>query len=90
MPGKTAHSLAEEARRRRLWLYDPQYKRWYSPDDFVKSFGQSMQNHDSYFDSIQIKDPIEAILQGQKAIKDLQNKVHALTERVLEHLARSK
>lgn len=82
---KAVRTLAEHAKLKSLWLYDPTYKRWYSPTDFMKAFGNSNQDLSQYLITIELRDPIEAIKQGHKAIQELQHKIHALTVRVFEY-----
>lgn len=37
--------VAREASKRSLWIYKPEYKRWYTPEDFLHTFGH-VKNYD--------------------------------------------
>jgi hypothetical protein len=58
-----AQYLADEAARKNAWLFDPEIKRWYTPEEFVTETSQFPDNA-QIFTKIQIRNPVEGIDAG--------------------------
>lgn len=83
--GKIVVDIVKEAKRRKLWIYDPSYKKWYSPEDFQHIFGQYADAKDSFVSQLQIRHPFEGVQAGFQRLNELQNKLRAFTKGVMEY-----
>jgi hypothetical protein len=62
MPGRTCSEIVKEAKNKGLWIYDPDYKKWYTPEDFQRLFGNTYDREfDHLFKRLQIRHPSEGI-----------------------------
>jgi len=80
----TAEKLAENARLRHAWIYDPQIRRWYTPEEFKQVYGSYYPGH-HLFNQVKIKDPNEGVEAGYKQIENLQRRLLAFSKKVMEY-----
>ena len=73
-----ARKVADEAKSKGMWLYDPTYKKWYSPEDFKHIF-HSADASDEFLEKLQIKHPSEGIQAEFQRLMDLHNKLKEFT-----------
>lgn len=79
-----ARKIAEEAKRRGMWLYDPTYKKWYSPEEFQHIFHYANAS-DELLKNLQIRHPSEGIQAGFQRLLDVHARLQAFTRMVLEY-----
>ena len=79
-----ARKMADEAKSKGMWLFDPQYKRWYSPEDFKHTFNYASCS-DELLNRLQIKHPSEGIQAGFKRLAEVQGKLQGLIKTVMEY-----
>lgn len=79
-----ARRIAHEAKRRGMWIYDPRYKKWYSPEDFQHIFHYA-NTDEEFLKGLQIRHPSEGIQAGFQRLTELQNKLHAFARMVIEY-----
>ncbi len=84
MLSEAAKKIADEAKGKGMWLYDPNYQKWYSPEDFKHIFSFA-DAPDEFLKSLQIKHPAEAIHVGFQRLFEIQNKLAAFTKRVTDY-----
>jgi hypothetical protein len=82
-----AKKLAEEAKRQGKWLFDPSYRKWYSPEDFEHTFSYANAD-DKFLKQLQIKYPDEGIKAGFQQLIELQNKLQIFVLRVKEYYSK--
>jgi hypothetical protein len=87
MLSDNARKLADEAKRKRMWLYDPGYKKWYSPEDFIHIYTFVDAKQD-FLNTLQIKHPAEGVQAGFKKLTDLQLRVQEFSKAVMEYYRR--
>ena len=51
-----ARKIADEAKSKGMWLYDPSYKKWYSPEDFKHIFHYANAD-DEFLQKLQLRHP---------------------------------
>jgi len=73
-----ARKIADEAKSKGMWIYDPSYRKWYSPEDFKHIFHYADAS-DEYLEKLQIKHPSEGIQAGFQRLMDLHNKLKEFT-----------
>ena len=79
-----ARKIADEAKSKGMWLYDPSYKKWYSPEDFKHIFHYADAS-DEFLQKLQIRHPSEGIQAGFQRLMDIHNKLKAFTKLVMEY-----
>ena len=81
-----ARKIADEAKSKGMWLYDPSYKKWYSPEDFKHIFHFD-NSSDEFLKSLQLRHPSESIKAGFQRLMDIQNKLQAFITLVRKTLS---
>lgn len=76
-----ARKLIDEAKRKGLWLYEQSCNRWYTPEEFQHIFHYT-NSKDYFFDTIQLRDPNEAIEAGFKKLNEVQEKLEWFVKKV--------
>ncbi|TDH18467.1 hypothetical protein EXU57_22970 [Segetibacter sp. 3557_3] len=84
-----AKRMAEKAKEEGKWLYDHEYRWWYSPEDFEHIFSYANAS-DEFLKRLQIRDPREGIEAGFKKVAELQNKLQILVRAVSEYYKKFK
>src|SRR5438128_1566993 len=77
MLAKEARKIAEEAKRKGMWLYDPKYKKWDSPEDLKHIFHYANAGEE-LLKGLHIRHPSEGIQAGFKRLMDVTNICHFL------------
>lgn len=80
----TAKILAERARAVGVWLYDPDIKEWYSPEEFEEMFSKLFAGN-GMFQRVQFRDPVEGIAAGFKQMDIVKEKLVKLVDRVINY-----
>ncbi len=80
----SSEKIVKEAKSKGFWIYDPMYKRWYSPEDFAHTFTYANAN-DKFLSQIQIRHPSEGIQAGFKLLSETQTKLNLFTKRVIDY-----
>lgn len=84
MLSENARKLAQDAKNKGMWLYDPGYKKWYSPEDFMHIYNFANAD-DDYLKTLQIKHPQEGIQAGFKKLDDIQARLREFSKAVIEY-----
>src|ERR1700741_2078124 len=79
-----AQYIADEARKYNAWIYHPEAKRWYTPEEFVGETSK-MPDNAPLFNQIQIRKPIDGINAGNRQIALMLDKLQAFTQRVMDY-----
>ncbi|HLL41783.1 MAG TPA: hypothetical protein VK369_01535 [Segetibacter sp.] len=85
MASGNCREIVNEAKSKGLWIYDPTYKKWYTPEDFQHIFGHYAHASDPFLKQLQIRHPAEGIQAGFQRLMDIHNKLQAFTKQVLEY-----
>ncbi len=62
--------VAEDAKRRNLWIFDKVEKTWYTPEEFLEKDIKEFVDYTQVLMRITTKDPIEALQEGNKKLMD--------------------
>jgi hypothetical protein len=84
MLSDSARRIADEAKVKNCWIYSPDYKRWYSPEEFKHIFTYA-NAPDDFIQQLQVLDPREGIQAGFQRMTDINNKLQIFAEKVLEY-----
>lgn len=75
------------ARASGSWIYNPENKTWYTPEEFLDAYGKFYLSH-SLFDKVKIMDPMEGVKAGYKQLDMLQDKLRAFSLKIIEYYSR--
>lgn len=84
----TAQKICDAAKARGAWIYDPEIKQWYTPEEFFELTGKYYTGH-QIFSKVKIKDPVEGLEAGYKQLEKLQERLKVFS-RKLFHYYRTK
>ncbi len=88
MLSENVRKLADEAKREGMWLYDPEYKRWYSPEDFKHIFTYANATQE-FLKTIQVRHPEDGVQAGFKKLGSLQVKLQEFSKAVISYYKKS-
>jgi hypothetical protein len=80
----SAKSFAGKARENKLWIYSPDNKTWYTPEEFVTVY-ERYHGQDKWVQSMQLRDPFEGIEAAYRQMDNLQSRAKVFTKRVLDY-----
>lgn len=84
MLSENARKIADEAKAKGLWLYCPEYKHWYTPEEFKYTFTYA-NAEDEFLKRLQIRNPIEGVKAGFKRLTEIQNRLDLFSEKVVTY-----
>ena len=84
----SCQSVAKKAKDYKLWIFDPEIKAWYTPEEFVALYERYVHGHDKIIQRMQLRDPYEGIEAAYHQMNSLQSRAKAFTLRVLEYYSR--
>ena len=79
----TCEFLFTEAKKTRQWVYDPQLKRWFTPEEFYIMY--SKYANDSFYQRMQLRDPFDAIDAAHLQLDDLSNRLLQFTKKLVDY-----
>lgn len=79
-----ARRIADEVKRRGMWLYDPTYKKWYSPESFEHTFTYANAD-EKFLKTLQVRHPKEGIEAGFKKLEELETMVKLFVKLVNDY-----
>ena len=85
LPYAPANSWSGMRGRSFFWLYDPEVKAWYSPEEFEDKFGRVASGNEKWLAKIQVRDPLEGIDAGYQRLQDLEIKLKDFTRKVIQY-----
>ncbi len=71
MLSEEARKIADEAKQKGMWLYDPEYKQWYSPENFKHAFTYANAT-EAFLKTIQVRHPEDGVQAGFTKLGNLQ------------------
>ncbi|MEO6868471.1 MAG: hypothetical protein ABI168_02430 [Ginsengibacter sp.] len=84
MLSQEAGKIADEAKRKGMWLYDPEYKKWYSPEDFRHIFTYANAT-DDFLKTIQVRHPEDGVQAGFKKLGNLHLRLQEFSKAVIDY-----
>ncbi len=81
----TAQKVADKARAHSAWIYDPETKTWYTPDEFVAQFTRYFADHPLFY-RVKIKNPLEGLQAGYKQLEILQARLLDFSKKIIGYL----
>jgi hypothetical protein len=84
MLSSDSKKIVEEAKSKGVWIFDPQYKKWYSPEDFAHTFNYANAN-DDFLKRLQLRHPNEGIEAGFKRLADIHLRLQVFVKVVMEY-----
>jgi len=70
-PTTTYFTIYEQAKAAKQWIYDPEIKRWQTPEEFIELEKRISGGDPKRLERLQIKDPIEGINAAYEQLQSL-------------------
>lgn len=80
----TAEKVSQTARNMNAWIFNPEDKEWYTPDEFEAKYRKFYKNH-PLFHKVKIMNPMEGVEAGFKQITKIQGKLLAFYQKVINY-----
>jgi hypothetical protein len=81
-------SIYNEAKSKNQWIYDPDIKRWFTPEEFLDLEQRISGGAPNRLARMQVKDPIEGIEASFIQMQSLKDRMEIFVKRVLEYYKR--
>lgn len=75
----------QEAIKNGHWIYDPQLKRWFTPEEFKDIEMNTSGVDPKRLERLQIRDPLQGIQAAHVQLQDLKDRMEIFTKRVLDY-----
>jgi hypothetical protein len=82
-----ARKIADNAKSKGLWLFDPTYNKWYSPEDFKHIYSYANAN-DERLQRLEMRQLCEGIEAGFKRLTEIHSKLEAFINFAMEYYKR--
>jgi hypothetical protein len=80
----SAEKIKQQAEAAGKWIYDPNFKKWYTPDEFYTEFKLYYLDN-PLFHRVKLRHPNDGITAGFKQLADLQSRLVDFTRKVVEY-----
>ena len=84
-PTVTYFTIYEQAKAAKQWIYDPEIKRWQTPEEFIELEKRISGGDPKRLERLQIKDPIEGINAAFEQLQSLKDRMEVFVKRVIEY-----
>ncbi|WP_316797114.1 hypothetical protein [Pedobacter agri] len=84
-PSITYFTIYERAKAANHWIYDPEIKRWQTPEEFLELEKKITGGDPKRLERLQIKDPIEGINAAYEQMQSLKDRMEVFVKRVVEY-----
>jgi len=84
-PSITYFTIYECAKAANHWIYDPQIKRWQTPEEFMELEKNISGGEPGRLERLQIKDPLEGINAAYEQLQSLKDRMEIFVKRVVDY-----
>jgi hypothetical protein len=77
--------IYERAKLQRKWIYDPQLKRWQTPEEFLENEKRYSGGEADRLSKLQVRDPMDGINASYVQLQDLKERMEIFVKRVLDY-----
>jgi hypothetical protein len=78
-------SIYEEAKLKKHWIYDPEIKRWQSPEEFLELVQRYSGDETNRLGRLEIKDPMQGIEASYIQLQNLKERMEIFVKRVINY-----
>lgn len=82
--------ISQEAISKKMWVYDPSHKEWYSPEEFNDKFGRISHGFEAFVAQVQIREPYEGVKAAMQRLQDIQVKLDHYLVRIIDYYKKKK
>ena len=82
---RTVRDVMQEALQKKMWIYDPSHKEWYSPEEFNDKFGRITQGFEAFVAQVQVREPYEGVKAALQRLLDMQVKLDNYLVRIIDY-----
>jgi hypothetical protein len=80
----SAEKIRQQAEAAGKWIYDPNFKKWYTPEEFHDEFRLYFKDNPLFY-RVKLRHPNDGITAGFRQLADLQDRLTAFTKKVVEY-----
>lgn len=84
-PSITYFTIYEKAKALKHWIYDPEIKRWQTPEEFLELEKRISGGEPKRLERLQIKDPMEGVNAAYEQLQSLKDRMELFVKRVIEY-----
>lgn len=88
MLSDNAKRKADEAKAKGVWLFCPQYKMWYSPEEFKHAFSYANAS-DDFLQQLELRHPLDGLDAGFQRLQQTQEKLQIFAKRVMDYYSKN-
>ncbi len=78
-------AIYEAAVAQNHWIYDPQLKRWQTPEEFLENEKRYSGGEPGRLSRLQVRDPMDGVNASYVQLEDLKVRMEIFVKRVLEY-----
>jgi hypothetical protein len=78
-------AIYEAAVSQNHWIYDPQLKRWQTPEEFLENERRYAGGEPGRLSRLQVRDPMDGVNASYVQLQDLKERMEIFVKRVLEY-----
>jgi len=87
-PLVTCFTIYQEAKAANHWIYDPEIKRWQTPEEFLELEKRITGGEPKRLERLQIKDPMEGIDAAYEQLQSLKDRMEVFVKNVINYYKR--
>nr|WP_276900206.1 hypothetical protein [Pedobacter kyonggii] len=81
----TCFTIYKQAKIAKHWIYDPEIKRWQTPEEFLELEKRISGGELKRLERLQIKDPMEGINAAYQQLQSLKDRMEVFVKKVIEY-----
>jgi len=81
----TYYTIYEKAKAAKQWIYDPEIKRWQTPEEFLELEKRISGGEPKRLERLQIKDPMEGVNAAYEQLQSLKDRMEVFVKKVVEY-----
>ena len=78
-------AIYESAVANNHWIYDPQLKRWQTPEEFLENEKRISGGEPGRLSRLQVRDPMDGVNASYVQLQDLKERMEIFVKRVLDY-----
>ncbi|KRT13830.1 hypothetical protein ASU31_22605 [Pedobacter ginsenosidimutans] len=82
-PSVTCYAIYQQAKAAKHWIYDPEIKRWQTPEEFLELEKRISGGESKRLERLQIKDPMMGIDAAYEQLQSLKDRMEVFVKKVI-------
>ncbi|WP_316848598.1 hypothetical protein [Pedobacter psychrodurus] len=81
----TYFTIYEKAKAAKHWIYDPEIKRWQTPEEFLELEKRMSGGEPKRLERLQIKDPMEGVNAAYEQLQSLKDRMEVFVKKIIAY-----